>query len=310
MTAPLRQALTDYLTVRRALGFRLARAEALLDQFVEYLDAHQAGTVTIEHAVAWATLPADADPWWWALRLSPVRGFATYLHSLDPSTQVPPAGLIPARHGRATPYLYSDTDLTALLAAAGRISRPLPAASYQTLLGLLAVTGMRVGEAISLDRADLDPDAGLLQVREGKFGKSRLLPLHPSTVTTLAGYLRTRDQLLPQPATPALLISARGTRLRYNHVWETVHRLIHNAGLGSAGPAGGPPRIHDLRHSFAVATVLGWYRDGADVQALLPRLSTYLGHTDPKHTYWYLSAAPELLALAEQRLETHRSRRP
>jgi integrase len=303
VSAP-RQALADYLTIRRALGFRLERAEKLLGQFADYLDDQHAATVTVEHALAWAVLPADADPWWWVLRLSAVRGFATYLRTLDPATEVPPPGLIPCQHGRATPYLYSDADIAALLRAAGGISHRLPSATYQTLLGLLAVTGMRVGEAIGLDRADLDPDNGLLVVREGKFGKSRLLPLHPTTVTALGDYLCARDKLLPDPPTPALLISERGNRLHYSAVWDTVHRLIHKSGLGSAGPAGGTPRIHDLRHGFAVATLLSWYRDGADVPALLPRLSTYLGHADPKHTYWYFSAAPELLALAEQRLET------
>jgi integrase/recombinase XerD len=169
---------------------------------------------------------------------------------------------------------------------------------------------MRIGEAISLDRDDLDTDHdGVLTIRAGKFGKARLLPLHPSTLAALRGYLHTRDRLLPQPTTPALLISTTGTRLRSNDVWRTFHRLATQTGLTSRS-ASCRPRIHDLRHSFAVRTVLDAYARGDDVPALLPRLSTYLGHTDPKHTYWYLSAAPELLALAQHRLETHRAGRP
>lgn len=310
MTSALEQALTDYLALRRAMGFRLDRAQKLLTQFVHWLDDQGIDTITIAGAVDWATLPADAAPWWWQLRLSAVRGFATYLHARDPQIEIPPPGLLAGRSRRATPYLYSPADVTALLTAAGNLPRPLGAATYQALIGLLAVTGMRIGEAIGLDRDDLDADHdGVLTVRAGKFGKSRLLPLHPSTVTALRDYLRTRDRLLAQPTSPALLISTVGTRLRPNAVWRTFHRLVGQAGLTSRS-ASCRPRIHDLRHGFAVQTMLDAYARGDDVQALLPRLSTYLGHTDPKHTYWYLSAAPELLALAQHRLRTHRGGRP
>jgi integrase/recombinase XerD len=167
---------------------------------------------------------------------------------------------------------------------------------------------MRVGEAINLDRRDFDARAGTLTVRDAKFGKSRQIPLHSSSVTAVSGYLRRRDELFPEPVSPALFISTRGTRLRYNDVWRTFHQLSERAGL-SARSSSCRPRIHDLRHSFAVATVLDGYASGADVAALLPTLSTYLGHADPKHTYWYLSAAPELLALAGQRLDAHQARR-
>jgi len=190
------------------------------------------------------------------------------------------------------------------------LPRRVGAATYQTLIGLLAVTGLRIGEMIGLDRDDLDADHdGLLRVREGKFGKSRLVPLHPTTLAALRDYLQVRDELLPTPASPALLSSTAGTRLRYNNVWRTFHRLVRQAGLTARSPSC-QPRIHDLRHSFAVRTLLDGYARGADVQALLPRLSTYLGHTDPKHTYWYLSAAPELLALAGQRVDAQRAGRP
>jgi integrase len=305
--SPLGQALADYLRVRRALGFKLDRAERLLAQFVAYLHDHDAEVPTIEDALAWAMSPTDATPRWWAHRLSTVRGFAAYLHALDPRVEVPPPGLLRRGPRRAIPYLYSAADIGALVDAVAMLPRPLGAATYQTLIGLLAVTGMRVGEAIRLDRDDLDADHdGLLRVRDSKFGKSRQLPLHPSTVAAVRGYLQVRDELLPAPTSPALLLSTAGTRLRYNNVWRTFHRLVQRAGLTTRS-ASCQPRIHDLRHSFAVRTMLDWYADGADVPALLPRLSTYLGHADPKHTYWYLSAAPELLALAAHRLDAHRA---
>jgi len=303
--SPLGQALADYLRIRRALGFKLERAERLLVQFVAYLHDHDAAVPTIEDALAWARSPTDATPRWWAHRLSTVRGFAVHLYALDPRVEVPPPGLLRRGPRRAIPYLYSAADIGALVDAAAMLPRPLGAATYQTLIGLLAVTGMRVGEAIRLDRDDLDADHdGLLRVRDSKFGKSRLVPLHPSTVTALRDYLYVRDRLLPAPASPALLLSTAGTRLGYNNVWRTFHRLARQAGI-TARSASCQPRIHDLRHSFAVATMLDWYAGGTDVPALLPRLSTYLGHADPKHTYWYLQAAPELLTLAAHRLDTH-----
>ncbi|MGH3692789.1 MAG: tyrosine-type recombinase/integrase [Pseudonocardiaceae bacterium] len=301
----LHRQLQNYLTIRRAMGFKMERHAKLLGQFTDHLAAHDATTLTIEHALAWAGAPSAADPRWWAARLSMVRGFAVYLHALDPAHQVPPRGLMPGGPRRTVvPYLYTDPEIAALLHAAGALSGPLRAATYQTLIRLLAVTGMRVGEAIGLDREDLNEGLGLLTMHGTKFGKSRQLPLHPSASAGLRDYLDLRDRLQPEPRTSALLLSTRGFRLRYERVWETFHRLVGQAELTPRSP-GCTPRIHDLRHTFAVTTLLGWYRDGADVRAMLPRLSTYLGHVDPKHTYWYLSAAPELLALAADRLTAH-----
>jgi integrase len=306
--SPLRQALAGYLAVRRSLGYKLERPEKLLTQFISWLEDAGAATVTTERVLAWATLPGG-DAYWHAYRLSVVRGFATYLHTIDPSAEVPPPGLIPARPRRATPYLYSGADITALIAAAASLRFPLRVATYQTLIGLLAVTGMRVGEAIRMDRGDLDLAHGVLIVRESKFGKTRLLPLHQSTADALHGYLRLRDQLHPEPCTAAVLISPAGTRLLYCNVHATWKLLAASAGLV---PRSGTcrPRIHDLRHSFAVASMLDAYAAGQDGQARLALLSTYLGHADPRHTYWYLSAAPELLALAGQRLEDHLREQP
>jgi len=242
----LPQALADYLRIRRALGFKLDQAERLLAQFVADLHGHNAEVPTIDHALAWATSPTDATSRWWAHRLWTVRGFAAYLHALDARVEVPPPGLLRRGPRRAIPYLYSQADITALIHAAGTLARPLGAATYQTLIGLLAVTGMRVGEAIRLDRDDLHADHdGLLRVRHSKFGKSRLVPLHPSTVAALRTYLQVRDELLPAPASPALLLSTTGTRLGYNNVWRTFHRLVRQVGI-SARSASCQPRIHDF----------------------------------------------------------------
>jgi integrase len=301
---PLREALTNYLTIRRALGYKLVRAGKLLAQFVAYLEGIGAKTVTTEHAIAWARLPAGGDVNWWAHRLSAVRCFATYLHTLDPRAEVPARDLLPVRPQRATPYLYSDEEIRSLIEACRGLRSPLRVATYRTLIGLLAVTGLRVGEAIRLDREDIDFSQDVLLVREGKFGKSRELPLHPTTLRALRSYLRERVRLYPSPSTPALFISPAGTRLLYCNVSWTFLKLVRSAGLKPRSAAC-RPRLHDLRHAFAVRTVLDAYRSGGDVQARLPLLSTYLGHVNPASTYWYLSAAPELLAMASGRLESH-----
>ena len=212
---PLRPALNDYLAVRRALGYKLLRTEKLLQQFIAYLDAAGAPHITIDLAMAWATLPAQGDVSWWAGRLTVARGFATYLGMLDPETEVPPTGLLPARSHRAVPYLYGDKDIAALMSAAHILSSALRVLAYQTLIGLLAVTGMRVGEAIRLNRTDLDLDHGVLTIHLTKFGKSRQLPLHSSTLDALVSYLQRRDELHPHPNAPSLFISPAGTRLLY-----------------------------------------------------------------------------------------------
>ncbi len=302
----LRNALADYLNVRRAFGFKLDRAEKLLGQFVSYLELRHADVVTVEHALAWATLPQRSG-WWHAMRLSAVRRFAVYLRNVDDRTQVPPPGLIAHGKHRATPYLYSDAEILALVQAASRLHSRVSVVTYPVLISLLAATGMRFGEAIALHVNDFDSDAGVLTVRDGKFGKSRLLPLHPSTTDGLCHYLGQRSQLLRNKNlvdSGALLISNAGTRLDHSRAQRTWRKLRTSAGLA---PRSGNcrPRIHDLRHSFAVATLLDWYRRGEDVPSMLPKLCTYLGHADPKDTFWYLSAAPELLALAGQRLDTY-----
>jgi integrase/recombinase XerD len=297
----LREALDDYLTIRRALGFKLKNASYLLPKLVAYLEQAGATTVTSELALSWARLPAE-NPIQWSERLKAARGFARHLQTLDPRTEVPPAFVLPNRRYRSTPYLYSESDIVRLMRAAGTLAPPLRAATYETLIGLLAVTGMRVSEAIRLDRGDLDYEKGLLVVRVSKFGKSREVALQPSTLGALRAYDRLRDELCCQPLAPSFFVNMLRTRLSYRMVNCTFVGLVSQASIGSPSVVG-RLRLHDLRHSFAVRTLLEWYHADLDVQAKLPLLSTYLGHVDPKSTYWYLSSAPELLALAGARLE-------
>ncbi len=304
MTTLLRAALADYLALRRALGYRLDRPQKLLDQFLAHLEAAHADVVTVQNALEWAQLPANSGSNWWGYRLSTVRGFATYLHALDPAHEVPAAGLLPQRPQRATPYLYSDADVAALMAAAGTLSTPLRRATVVTLIGLLAVTGIRVGEAIALDRTDIDLTTGRLLVRHGKFDKTRQLWLHPTTLDALKRYQRLRDRAAPPTGTTAFFVSAAGTRLLYCNVHNTFHRLAAWAGLTPRSTAC-RPRIHDLRHSFAVHAMIDAYTSGQDGQVRLTLLSTWLGHVHPASTYWYLSASPELMTVAGLRLEAH-----
>lgn len=300
----LREQLADYLRMRRALGYRLDRPEKLLNQFLDYLDRGGETTITVATAVDWARLPATSDSNWWAKRLAAVRGFARYLHGIDTSHQVPAPDLLPERPCRACPYLYSDSDIAALIAATGMLSTPLRRATFATLIGLLAVTGMRVGEAIGLDLNDVDLAAQRLTVRFGKFTKTRELALHPSTVTALRRYRRLRRRLAPATGTPAFFVSQAGTRLIYCNVHHAFHQAVQAAGL-TPHSTSCRPRIHDLRHTFAVRSMLEAYAAGEDGQTRLTLLSTWLGHVHPVNTYWYLSASPELMAAAGQRLDTY-----
>jgi integrase/recombinase XerD len=298
----LREVLEDYLRMRRALGYKLEAPARQLRQFVSYLERTDARTITIENAVAWATQPASADPSYWGGRLSVVRQFARHLQTLDPACEVPPARLLPSRSRRAIPYPYTEREIAALMAAAARLPSPLMAATYPTLLGLLAVGGLRLGEATGLDREDVDTRHGLVRVINSKFGKSREVPLHDSAMRALAAYTRRRDQLCPEPVSEAFFLSTTGTRLLHPNIHRTFSRLKREVGPAALS-ARCRPRLHDLRHRFAVNTLIDWYRHGVDVQARLPVLSTYMGHVEPRDTYWYLSAAPELLGLVARRLE-------
>ncbi|MGB3187063.1 MAG: tyrosine-type recombinase/integrase [Ornithinimicrobium sp.] len=301
---PLRQRVEDYLALRRALGYKLEAHGPLLLDFVEDLEQAGTSTITIEAALAWAMKPQRVAPYRWKQRLTVIRGFARYLSALDADTQVPPSDLLAYRRQRPTPYLFSDEEITGLIAAAGELAHPLRAATHRTLFGLLAATGMRGGEALLLDRDDVDLRGGTLDITKTKFNKSRRLPLHTSTVSALAGYARVRDRWVPVPAQPSFFVSTTGGRLAARRVRAVFAELVDQLGLEPRAGSG-RPRIHSLRHGFAVTTLLEWYRSGADVAARMPLLSAYLGHTSPTSTYWYLQAVPELLVLAAGRLEHH-----
>lgn len=292
----------EYLTVRRALGFKLVSEGQLLAEFVSFAEATGQRTVTTKAALVWARLPRTDSHNYLSRRLRVVRGFARYLQTLDPACEVPPSELLPASKYRPAPYLYREEEILALMAAASGLRPPLRAATFQTLIGLLACTGLRIGETIRLDREDFDPTHGVLTVRDSKFGKSREVLLHQSTVHALSDYAEVRDRLCPHAKEPSFFVTTRGTRPAHPTIYKPFQALLDQVGVRHPSPSR-HPRIHDLRHSFAVKTLLGWYRDGGDVAARMPLLSTYLGHVDPAATYWYLSAAPELLGLAAERLE-------
>lgn len=300
----LQQAVVDYLSLRRAMGFKLERAGMLLPDFAAFLEREGAGYITCALAVRWASQESRASARWGAQRLLIVRLFAKYLSGIDPRTEIPPAELLPYRQQRQAPYLYSDDDVVALLAATRRIRLAFKVHTYTTLFGLLAATGMRVGEAIALEREDADWQAGALVVRGAKFGKSRLVFLHDSTVSALREYAAVRDRRWPTPRSARFLVSVSGRPLNYKNVHAVFLDLLGWSGLAErTSPR--RPRIHDLRHSFAVKTLQDWYRAGLDVEARIPHLATYLGHVCPSQTYWYLTATPELLASAAGRLEQH-----
>jgi integrase len=298
----LRAALADYLRLRRALGYKLAADERLLRQFLGFLEANGAGVITTELAVRWATLPAGASPGWLRQRLSAVRLFAAFVASLDEATQIPPPGCLPGRAARAVPYLYRDTEVEAIMAAARSLPSPLLAHTYQTLIGLLAVTGIRISEAIRLGRVDVLLDEGWLRVFEGKFGKSREVPLAPSTVGALRRFAAVRDELCPAPHHDSFFCSTAGTRLTYARVRQTFCELCQQAGV-TATSARCRPRLHDFRHRFAVTTLVSWQEAGTDIGTLLPLLSTVMGHVNPASTYWYLTSVPQLMAPVAARLE-------
>lgn len=295
-------AVADYLATRRAMGYKLAYQGQMLSQFAAYLDGVGAEHLTIAHAVSWAKQPVGTAPVWWAVRLGTVRSFARFLIALDPATEIPPVGLLPEPSHRAVPHIYSDEDIAGVLQAAGRLRPEHRADTYQTLIALITVTGMRVSESVRLDRDDVDLDEGMLTIRDTKFGKSRQLPLHPTSVAALAAYARRRDERRPRPKSPSFFTSSIGTRLLRDNVSTVFPRLVREAGLQSANRLR-PPRLHDVRHSFAVLCLIRWYRQGLDVESRLPLLSTWLGHVAPSSTYWYLSAVPELLELIADRLD-------
>lgn len=290
----------EYLRLRRALGFKLELAGHLLPQLVSYVDSAGVATLTSDLAIAWARLPKHARPDHWAHRLAIARGFARYLHAIDPTAEIPPSGVFPARRHRPTPYLWSPGEVCRLLDGARGLRPPLRAATYEALFGLLAVSGMRVGEAIGLHRDDVDLHTGVITIQEAKFDRSRLVPLHPTAAEALSRYTTARDRLCPAPGSSTFFLSSAGTKLDRSAVAKTLRKITTAMGVRTETIH---PRAHDLRHSFAVATLIRWQRSRTSIDGHIAALSTYLGHVSPADTYWYLSASPELMALAADRLQ-------
>jgi len=273
----------DYLRLRRSLGFKLTLHGPLLAQFVDYLDAAQATGVTTELAVRFAQLPQGVQPIVWAHRLSMVRGFARYLHAIDPVTEVPPRHVFAPHYQRPTPYLWQETEMLDLMAQACRLRPALCALTYEALFGLLWSSGMRIGETINLQKGDVDLTDGVITVRQAKLDRTRLVPLQQNSVDALASYAAGRDRLCPRPRSQAFFLSSRGTTLIPQAVGQTFHRLFVKDSLTTETKR---PRVHDLRHSFTVRVLASWYRSGIDVDTRMVALSTYLGHVNITATYW------------------------
>ena len=300
----LAKAVKNYLSLRRGLGYKLKKDGNLLKQFVAFMKSERASYITTQLALRWAMQSTNAQPAHRAARLRAVRIFAKHHSASDPRTEVPPSDMLPHRARRRQPYIYGAQEIQQLVKKARQLSSTtgLRQWSHSTLLGLLAVTGMRISEALALDRADVDLRAGVLTIRQTKFGKTRLVPVHPTTRDVLQDYLRRRDRIFPAVKTPGFFLSEWGTRLEGSRVRRAFYELSHEIGLRRVSDHHGP-RIHDMRHTFAVETVLRWYREGVDVEQRMPTLSTYLGHGHISDTYWYLSSVPELLHLAAKRLD-------
>jgi integrase len=292
----------DYLRLRRALGYKLERHGRLLPQLIAYVEAAGERTITRELAISWARLPAAAQAQHWAARLAIARGFALYMQTIDPATEVPPTGVFAAHYQRPAPYLWSGEDICRVLEAAGGLRPPLKAASYQALFGLLAVTGMRVGEALALEPGDVDLEEGVITIRQetAKLERARLVPLHPTAVQALRRYGDARARLCPRPRSRALFLSASGARIDRSEASKTLRKITTALGLRTEAVH---PRAHDLRHSFALSTLLDWQRTGVRIDERIAVLSTYLGHVSPADTYWYLTATPELMGAAAERLQ-------
>jgi len=305
--------LEEYLSIRRGLGFKLKEDGRSLSKFVSFLDEQNASHITTELAVRWAVRPKNAQQAHWARRLRMVRLFAEYRKATDPRTEVPPQNLLPYLYHRKPPYIYTGSQIMRLMKAASQLPSTVPstaglrARTYYTLFGLLSVTGMRISEALGINREDLDIKQAVLTILGTKYGKSRFVPIHKSTQQALQRYARFRDRICRKPKTQSFFVDERGMRLGYWGVLRTFVRLSREIGLRGPSDSYGP-RMHDFRHRFAVRTLVCWYRKGVDVEQHIHVLSTYLGHVKVSDTYWYLSAVPELLHLAAARLENKKGK--
>jgi integrase len=296
----------DYVALRRRLGYRLRDTVRYLTGFLVFLTRRHCTRITTALALEFATAGAQLSASTRAARFGAVRGFAQYWHAFDPASEVPPPGLVRKPRHRAPPWSCSDAALATVLASFPLTASRLYVRTWPTVIGLLASTGLRISEAIHLERSDVDWTTGTLTIRHTKFGKSRQVVLHPSTQRVLAAYDRRRQRFFarwPHRLPPNFFLSEHGTPL-----FATVVRRVWRAKCRAVGllkPDGQPPRLHDLRHRFAVETLRRWYRDGGPVEPRLPTLATYLGHRSVAATYWYLHSTPGLRAAASQRLAAH-----
>lgn len=300
----LESQLEEYLALRKALGFNLRPISAPLRDFVEFTKVKNAKTITTQLAMDWATKPDTATPQGWAYRLRLVHHFALYVRATDPEAEVPPLDLLPYCHRRQSPHIYSEQEMTRILAAARKLpSRSgLRGLTYSTLLGLLWVTGLRISEALTLNKEDVDLTNSLLTIGKAKFGKSRLVPVHPSAGSALELYARRRDQVFIKPKSPSFFVTIFGTRPTYAGIAITFRQICRRIGIRESNQGKGP-RIHDMRHSFAVRSLIDIQKRNSNVDQELHALSVYLGHIGPTSTYWYFSAVPELMELACRNLE-------
>lgn len=301
----LHQAIDDYLALRRGLGFKLREYGECLTEFVAFLKKQGSAHITNKLAVEYATRRQHEQPVSWSRRLIIIRGFARYRIGADPKTEVPPVGLLRFRSRRARPYVYSQDEIRRLLQAALKIESPhtLQRHTYNCLFGLLAVSGLRLGEAVNLQPQDVDWSQGVLTIRGAKFGKTRLVPLHPSALAALREYADLRDQIFEGRILPTFLVTSHGTKLEKTNLSRIFRELSRQIGIRKPGVRSGP-RLHDFRHRFAIETLLRWYRRGESVPQRMPVLATYLGHGNVSGTYWYLSSTPELLVVASKLIES------
>lgn len=306
------EAADDYLELRRSVGFRLDRLEIHLREFVAFLDGRAAAHITTQLALQFATCSHAHGLKTQSARLSVARGFARHMLGRDPHTEVPPYGLLPGRSARAKPYLYTSGEVCRLLRSAracDSVYHPLRPWNLYCILGLLAVTGMRISEVLKLRPEDIDWNQRLLTIRKTKFGKTRLIPLHTSTMKVLAAFNRRREREVARRERKnrrkavRFFFSKRGQPYDAPYIYRVFCELSREVGLRQPGASHGP-RLHDFRHRFAVETLVRWYRGGTSVERGLPILAAYLGHTQVSNTYWYLSCSPRLMAAASTLLET------
>jgi len=300
----LNHAIDDYLALRRGLGFKLREYGKCLLEFVAFMKTNGSTHITSKLAVEYATRRQYEKPVSWAQRLTVIRGFARFRIGADPKTEIPPVGLLRFRSQRAQPYVYSRDEIRHLLDAALKIDSPnvLQPHTYYCLFGLLAVSGLRLGEAINLQPQDLNLADGVLTIRDAKFGKTRLVPLHSSTLAVLSHYANLRDNIFAGRTLPSFFVTIRGTKLDKTNLSRIFRELSRQTGIRKPGVRNGP-RLHDFRHRFAIETLLRWYRHGQSVPQRMPTLSTYLGHVNVSGTYWYLSSTPELLVASSKLIE-------